>query len=716
VDPLRGQVHSVDLPPLPQRIAAGLADEAADRERRRAFTEFRPRLAASRPHYPDIQARLRRIRSNTIEHLDELVALATERLRRNGCTVVVARDAPAARDHVLAVVRQGLLVKSKSNAAKEIGIAEALEARGIRVVETDLGDRINQLNGTYGGHIIAPAIQISRARVRELMSRLAGELLPDDPEEMVAVARSDLRSAFAAAGYGLSGCNALAAETGTVCVVENEGNIRMLSTLPRVHIAIVPISKIVRTLEDALAVIQGASLFGTGQRLGTYASCISGPAPEGGIGPREVHVVLVDNGRRRAAAEGFGEAFACINCGSCLNHCPVYAVIGDKYGVTTHFGGIGLLQASFTAGLELAARQGLSLCLNCRACVDPCPVNIDTPGMHARLRERVPISARLPALARAILALTASIPLMRAAGVALHAAERAGLRGVATALLPRRLRDLAPLLPPMPSPREMAPPPEDISPIGPHRHTVAVLTGCVMSTWLAPVTWATLRVLARAGCRLRVPRGQGCCGALHHHVGEGATARHLARRVIDAFEDTDDCEAILTSSAGCGAAMKEYAQLLHEDPAYRDRARRFSARVRDAGEFLARAVADLTLAPLPGRAVYFDPCHLGIAQGVRAEPRELLRRIPALELVEAPRREACCGSAGIYNLVHPDVSGRLADLLIQDLLAVRPDLIVTSNPGCLLQARWGLARAGVADRVQAAHVMELLDRATGARR
>jgi L-lactate dehydrogenase complex protein LldF len=703
----------VDLPPLSQRIAAGLADDTADHARRHAFDEFRPRLAAARPRYPDLQGRIRSIKSDALAHLDDLVALAVERLRRNGCTVVQAPDAAAARDHVLRVVTNGTLVKSKSNAAKEIGVIEALEDRGIRVVETDLGDRINQLNGTYGGHIIAPAIQITKERVRELFSQLAGQMLPDDPAEIVKVARADLRSAFATAGYGLSGCNALAADTGTICLVENEGNVRMLSTLPQVHIAVVPISKIVRTLEDALTVIQGASVFGTGQRLGVYASCISGPAPTDAFGPREVHVVLVDNGRRRAIAEGFAEAFACINCGSCLNHCPVYAVIGDKYGVTTHIGGIGLLQASFTRGLDLTAAQGLSLCLNCRACVDPCPVNIDTPGMHARLREHVPPPARLPGMARATLALVSRVPLLRATGTALYWAERLGLRALTTSLLPRRLREMAPLLPPMPHPREMAPPPEVIEPIGPHRRTIAFQTGCVMSTWLGPITWATLRVLARSGCRIRIPRAQGCCGALHHHMGEGAAARGLARRVINSLGGLDDCEAIVTNSAGCGTAMKEYAELLHDDPQFADTAKRFSERIRDVNEFLAVSGTPKMVVPISRRAVYFDPCHLGIAQGIRTEPRELLRRIPGLEVVEVRRREACCGSAGIYNLVHPDVSGRLADLLIEDLLAAHPDVIVTSNPGCLLQARWGLARAAAADRVQVVHVMELLDRATG---
>jgi L-lactate dehydrogenase complex protein LldF len=701
------------LPPLSQRIAAGLADAPADRARRKVFTSLRARVAGARPRYPHLQERIRDIKSDALDHIDELVALAAERLRRNGCTVFVAGTAAQARERIRDIVSGGTLVKSKSNAVKEIGAVEALEGDHITVVETDLGDRINQLNGTYGAHILAPAIQIPIERIRELYSALAGKMLPDDPEELVKVARDDLRAIFAGAGYGLSGGNALAAETGTVCVVENEGNIRMLSSLPPVYIAVVPITKIVRTLEDAIAVLQGASVYGVAQRIGTYASCISGPAPEGGFGPGEVHVILVDNGRRRGIAEGFGEAFECISCGSCLNHCPVYAVIGDKYGVTTHIGGIGILQASFTSGLELTAAQGLSLCLNCRACVDPCPVKIDTPGMHARLRERVPVPQRLPPLARGVLELTGRISLMRAGGRMLYTAERLGLRRAGEKLLSPRLRETASLLPPMPTPREMAPPPERIEAIGRHTRTIAFLSGCVMSTWLAPINWATLRVLARSGCRIRVPRNQGCCGALHHHMGEGRRARALARRVIDAFSGVHDCEAILTNSAGCGAAMKEYEDLLRDDPAYAARARELAGRVRDVSEFLAARDIAASIVPIRGRAVYFDPCHLGIAQGITAEPRRLLRQIPGLELVDFQRREACCGSAGIYNLVHPDVSGRLADVLTADLLAVNPDFIVTSNPGCLLQARWGLARAGVTGHVRVMHLMELLDRATG---
>jgi L-lactate dehydrogenase complex protein LldF len=701
------------LPPLRKRIAAGLADASADQARREVFDGLRPRLAAARPRYPELQNGVRAIKMGALDHLDELVRLAAEQLEHNGCIVALASTAAEARNYILRVVGSGTVVKSKSNAAKEIGIVEALEGRRVEVVETDLGDRINQLNGTYGGHIIAPAVQITKQRVRELFSELAGEMLPEDPEEIVKVAREDLRSAFATAGYGLSGGNALAAETGTVCVVENEGNIRMLSSLPDVYIAVVPITKIVRTLEDALTVIQGASVFGVAQRIGTYASCISGPARADGFGPKEMHVVLVDNGRRRAIAQGFGEAFACINCGSCLDHCPVYAVIGDKYGVTTHIGGIGMLQASFTSGLGLTSAQGLSLCLNCRACVDPCPVRIDTPGMHTRLREHLPPSRRLPAMARLVLGLTGRVPLMRAAGRAMYAAERLGVRRMGERLLPRRLREMTPLLPPMPAPREMAPPPDVIEPIGPHKRTVAFLTGCVMSTWLAPINWATLRVLARSGCRIRVPRGQGCCGALHHHMGEGRQAQALARRVIDTFVGLDDCETILTNSAGCGAAMKEYADLLQGDSVYAERARRFGTRVRDVSEYLAAHGVAPAVVHVRARAVYFDPCHLGIGQGITKEPRWLLHRIPGLELVEAKRREACCGSAGIYNLVHPEVSGRLADLLAQDLCATNPDLIVTSNPGCLLQARWGLIRAGAGDRITVVHLMELLDRATG---
>jgi glycolate oxidase iron-sulfur subunit len=196
-------------------------------------------------------------------------------------------------------------------------------------------------------------------------------------------------------------------------------------------------------------------------------------------------------------------------------------------------------------------------------------------------------------------------------------------------------------------------------------------------------------------------------------MGEGRRARGLARQVIDAFAGLDDCEAILTNSAGCGAAMKEYAELLHDDPAYAERARALATRVRDVSEFLAARGGVQAVTRIRARAVYFDPCHLAIAQEITKEPRWLLGRIPGLEMVEAARREACCGSAGIYNLIHPEVSGRLADLLVEDLLATNPDLIVTSNPGCLLQVRWGLTRAGADGRVRVVHVMELLDRATG---
>ena len=159
--------------------------------------------------------------------------------------------------------------------------------------------------------------------------------------------------------------------------------------------------------------------------------------------------------------------------------------------------------------------------------------------------------------------------------------------------------------------------------------------------------------------------------------------------------------------------MKEYADLLRDDPTYAERARDFAGRVRDVSEFLAAGDVAAPVVPVRGRAVYFDPCHLGIAQGIADQPRRLLRSLPGLELIDFTRREACCGSAGIYNLIHPDVSGRLADLLAADLLAADPDFIVTSHPGCILQARWGLARAGAAGRVPVVHLMELLDRATG---
>jgi glycolate oxidase iron-sulfur subunit len=208
------------------------------------------------------------------------------------------------------------------------------------------------------------------------------------------------------------------------------------------------------------------------------------------------------------------------------------------------------------------------------------------------------------------------------------------------------------------------------------------------------------------GCDVVIPRGQGCCGALSVHNGREAEAREFARRTIDVFEDAG-VEQVVVNAAGCGSSMKEYAELLADDPAYADRAQRFAGSVRDVSELLTGLGPAAVRHPLPVTIAYHDACHLAHAQGVRAQPRELLLGIPGLELREIADPEICCGSAGIYNLLHPEPARELGDRKARNVLATEAQLLVTANPGCLMQVATSLQRLG--GRIALAHTVELLD-------
>jgi glycolate oxidase iron-sulfur subunit len=249
--------------------------------------------------------------------------------------------------------------------------------------------------------------------------------------------------------------------------------------------------------------------------------------------------------------------------------------------------------------------------------------------------------------------------------------------------------------------------PESVPAVGARRARVGLLLGCVQRVFFSDVNQATANVLAAEGCDVRIPRAQGCCGALMLHAGRDEDARVAARRLIDAFESVE-VDEIVVNAAGCGSAMKEYGELLRDDPAYTDRARAFAAACVDVSEMLARLPPR---APRheqePLRVAYHDACHLQHAQRVKQAPRQVLETIPGVEICEIGEPDICCGSAGIYNLLEPDTAGDLRDRKVQHILRTGADIVVSSNPGCLMQIRAGLAAAG--RPLPTMHLVELLD-------
>jgi Fe-S oxidoreductase len=274
-------------------------------------------------------------------------------------------------------------------------------------------------------------------------------------------------------------------------------------------------------------------------------------------------------------------------------------------------------------------------------------------------------------------------------------------------VLPKRLRLMEAMLPRLPEGRFRGAAVAG-QPAAQVKATVALLEGCVMPLLQPQTHEATVRVLARNGCRVLVPQGQNCCGALHLHNGDRGPARDLARSNIDLFLESG-ADYIVVNAAGCGSAMKEYGDLFASDPRYAEKAALFASRVRDVNELLVELGFEPPAGAIDARVTYQDSCHLVHAQRVREAPRTLLRSIPGLQLTEMTTPDRCCGSAGIYNLTQTEMSRRLLDLKMDDCLATGCDLIATANPGCILQLQLGVRERDATQEV--VHVVDLLDRA-----
>jgi glycolate oxidase iron-sulfur subunit len=396
----------------------------------------------------------------------------------------------------------------------------------------------------------------------------------------------------------------------------------------------------------------------------------------------------------------------CVHCGFCLPTCPTYLLWGEE--MDSPRGRIYLMKAGIEGRAEMTGSyvQHFDACLGCLACVTACPSGVQYAPLIEAARAQIERTYDRPVddslFRRLLLTIVpypwrmraAMVPLLLFGPVLRRIATRPTMSN-ATGPSPRPRDTSGGLFKRIAAAIALAPPvswrsffdrlPARTAAVNLERRRVALLSGCVQRLSFGHVNQATVRVLAAEGCRVDVPPGQGCCGALPLHAGDIDRARALARHNIAVFEAAG-VDRIVVNAAGCGSAMKEYGPLFAEDPAWAGRAKALADNVRDVSELLAelgevRAVRR----PLHARVVYHDACHLAHGQGVRAQPRALLRGIPGVELVALDEAEICCGSAGIYNLVQPDPAAQLGARKVRHIAAVSPDMIATANPGCMLQ-------------------------------
>ncbi|HZC83600.1 MAG TPA: heterodisulfide reductase-related iron-sulfur binding cluster, partial [Rubrobacter sp.] len=401
----------------------------------------------------------------------------------------------------------------------------------------------------------------------------------------------------------------------------------------------------------------------------------------------------------------------CVHCGFCLPTCPTYVLFGEE--MDSPRGRIYLMNKGLTEeSMNDTMVRHFDLCLGCMACVTACPSGVQYDKLieatRAQVERRYERAPEDKAFREMIFKFFPYRSRLRLAAGPLRLYQRFGLdkklkKAGVMSRLPARMRAMEALMPTLGKEEKV---PEQTSPSGEKRKRVGVLTGCVQQVFFSQINSATVRVLAAEGCEVVAPKNQGCCGALSTHAGREEESLRFARKTIDTFEK-ENLDNVVVNAAGCGSTMKDYAYLLRDDPEYAERAQAFSDKVKDVSEFLQELGTVAERHPLPITAAYHDACHLGHAQGVRQQPRQVLKEIPGMEIKEIQEAEVCCGSAGIYNMIEPEPAAELGERKANNILKTGAQLIITSNPGCTLQLQASLKKLG--HDIPIAHPAAVLD-------
>ena len=679
-------------------------------------------LGASAPTFAAAKARLVAAKDRVLADPATARARFTAAFEGRGGVVHPAATAEDARAIVLDLLRERgvkLFAKGKSMVAEEVFLNHHLEAAGIRVVETDLGEWIIQLANETPSHMVMPAIHKSRQQVATLLAAEAQRAVdPDDIGGMVTLARAELRRVFLAAEAGMIGANALIADTGTVMLVTNEGNGDLVSTIPQTLIVIAGWEKLVPTFADAASQLRLLARSATAQEITTYTSFITGAD-----GDREIHLVLVDNGRSALHADpALRDVLRCIRCAACADVCPSYQVVGGHVFGHIYSGPIGLVNTAAHHGLDAAAGPQ-SLCVSCNACATICPVDIPLPQQILHVRAQVVRANGLPVAKRVAFAIWSRPRLFDRAMRAASLLQRPLRRGAFLRIpLPPALRwRSVPALAARPARdalfgRTFEPARDGPwSRSGASGKTVAYFVQCITDRFAPEQARAAIDVLRACGARVVVPSGQHCCGLPPLDAGDRATARTMAKQTIAALEAVP-ADHYVSAAASCAIAIAhDYADLLADEPAWRARAEAIASRTVDLLTFLDRVADPPALPPrpdLPSVTVHSFCQTTNVIRSGDSGTRLLERAgIAVRELAE---RGVCCGFGGSTSIDHPELAREIVGRKRENVRATGAAVLATDNPGCLLHLRGAAdsARDGFAVR----HVAELLAEAvtTGA--
>jgi iron-sulfur cluster protein len=673
-----------------RRVNKALDDDKLQGALIHAMTGLRGRRDAAFKSFDFATGRadLKERRRANLERLPELVQAFSERLEAVGGKVHFARNAAEAREIVGQICwnaaggqQHPIVTKVKSMASEEIELNPYLESLGMEVVETDLGERMVQLTHTHPSHIIAPAIHLTKEDAARVFGTEA------TVEAIQAHARESLRQKFISAAVGISGANLAIAETGTIMLVTNEGNADLTTTLPPVHIAVFGIDKVVASLDDAVAVLRMLPRSGTGQIMSSYVNWITGPSRSADIeqsltigvhGPREMHCVILDNGRTDMLADPvFRDALTCIRCGACSNACPPFmAVSGHQFG-HIYNGPIGLVLTPFHHGLDQADLPN-TLCTQCNACQEICPVDIPLPRQILEHRRKGRKSLRKKAV--------------------LGVWKRPELAD-------RLLRAGAPFSSLVPgTPRLARVPYRDRAPARGRGdgEPLTIFASCMVDRMQPESAVALEKIATAAGYRVEFPKGQWCCGLISANAGDFESADKLNTSLSQSLRNAKG--PIVTPSASCFGAFTIDAAEWGGTPD-----RNLQSRLRDSTRFVLELLANqpelVRTDQMSLKIAYHDSCQTLRQLGLKSEPRQLLD-LAGYEVTNLPDIANCCGFGGTFSLEWPGVAGRLAEWKLDAIAKTGCTVVASDNPGCLLHIAAAARKRGMDLRV--VHVLELV--------